>query len=394
MIDDRIVVLGGARTPIGSFGGALKDVPAHELGALAVREALRRTGVDGADIDEVVMGCIGQVGGDAFNARRVALAAGLPVAVPAYTVNRLCGSGLQAIWSAAMQIRCGSADLALAGGDESMSRMPFYDFGPRGSWKLGDRSLADGTVMMLTDPVHGIHMGVTAENVASRYGVSRAEQDDFAVRSQQRAGSAAARAAFAEEITPVEVRGRRAVTVVSEDEHPRPGTTVEGLAKLRPAFQEGGTVTAGNSSGINDGAAALVVARESVARERGLDAPVVLEAVVTAAMAPELMGYAPVLALRKLFQQTGTSPADIDVVELNEAFAAQAVAVIRDVKLDPETVNPYGGAIALGHPVGATGAILSLRVVQDLVRRDLELGVVTMCIGGGQALAALFRRVA
>ncbi|MET0419214.1 MAG: thiolase family protein [Actinoplanes sp.] len=387
---DRIVLLDGARTPIGDFGGALKDVPAHELGAAAAKAALQRSGVDGADIDEVVMGCIGQVAGDAFNARRVALAAGLPSSVPAYTVNRLCGSGLQAIWSGAMQIRCGSADLVLAGGDESMSRMPFYDFGPRGSTRLGDRTLVDGTLSMLTDPMRDMHMGETAENVADRYGVSRPEQDEFALRSQQRAALAAD--AFAEEIVPVEVRTRRGVTVVSTDEHPRPGTTLETLSALRPAFRPHGSVTAGNSSGINDGGAAVVLTRESVARERGLTALVTLEAVVTAALEPSLMGYAPTLALQKLFEKTGTTPDDIDVVELNEAFAAQAVAVIRDVKLDPEKVNPYGGAIALGHPVGATGAMLALRVAKHLARRDLELGVVTMCIGGGQALAALFRR--
>jgi acetyl-CoA C-acetyltransferase len=259
-------------------------------------------------------------------------------------------------------------------------------------FRLGNRNLMDGTVMMLTDPFHDIHMGVTAERVASKYGVSREEQDEFALRSQQRASSAAARLAFAEEIVPVEVRGRRPVTV-STDEHPKPDTTLQALAALRPAFQKDGTVTAGNSSGINDGAAALVLARESVVAERGLSALVSLEAVATAACDPELMGYAPVGALRRLFEQTGTTPGDIDLVELNEAFAAQAVAVIRDARLDPEKTNPYGGAIALGHPVGATGAILTLRVARDLVRRDLELGIVTMCIGGGQALAALFRRV-
>ncbi len=389
---EKIIVVEGARTPIGSFGGALKDVPAHELGGTAARAALERAGVAPQDIDEVIMGCIGQVGPDAYNARRVALAAGLPTSTPAYTVNRLCGSGLQAIWSAAMQMRWGGVDLALAGGDESMSRMPFYDFGARSGYRLGDRTLVDGTVMMLTDPFHGIHMGLTAEKVAAKYGVSRREQDEYAAESQRRAASEAARAAFAEEITPVEVGGRRP-RVVETDEHPKPDTTVETLADLRPAFQSEGTVTAGNASGINDGGAALVLARESVAAERGLSGLVSLEAVATAAMEPELMGYAPVLALRKLFRQTGTSPSDIDIVELNEAFAAQAVAVIRDAELDPAKTNPYGGAIALGHPVGATGAILSLRVAKDLVRRDLELGVVTMCIGGGQALAALFRRV-
>lgn len=389
---EPIVIIDGARTPVGSFGGAFKDVPAHELGATAVRAALERAGVAPENIDEVIMGCIGQVGADAYNARRVALAAGLPVETPALTVNRLCGSGLQAVWSAAQEIRWGTADIAVAGGDESMSRMPFYDFGARNGYKLGNRELVDGTVGMLTDPFSNLHMGVTAENVAREYGVDRDEQDAFAVESQRRAATDAAKAAFAEEITPVEIGGRKPVTV-TEDEHPKPGTTVETLGKLRSAFIKDGTVTAGNASGINDGAAALVLARESVARERGLGGSVVLEAVTTAAMDPQLMGYAPTFALRKLFAQTGTSPADIGIVELNEAFASQAIAVMRDTKLDPEKTNPYGGAIALGHPVGATGAILTLRVAKDLVRRDLELGVVTMCIGGGQALAALLRRV-
>ena len=390
--DEKILVIDGARTPVGSFGGAFKDVPAHELGGIAAREALARAGVEAGAIDEVVMGCIGQVGPDAYNARRVALAAGLPNSTPAYTVNRLCGSGLQAVWSAAMQMRWGGVDLALAGGDENMTRMPFYDFDARSGYRLGDRALVDGTVMMLTDPFHQVHMGVTAENVAVRYGVSRAEQDGFALRSQQRAASDQARAAFAEEITPVQVGGRKPRTVET-DEHPRPDTTLEGLARLRPAFAPDGSVTAGNASGINDGAAALVLARQSVAAERGLSGLVSLEAVTTAAMEPGLMGYAPVLALHKLFDQTGLGPSDIDIVELNEAFASQAVAVIRDAKLDPERTNPYGGAIALGHPVGATGAILTLRVAKHLVRHDGELGIVTMCIGGGQALAGLFRRV-
>ena len=391
MNEEQIVIVDGARTPIGSFGGMFKDVPAHELGAAAVGGALARAGVDGADIAEVVMGCIGQVGPDAYNARRVAVAAGVPKNVPAYTVNRLCGSGLQAIWSAAMEMRWNDLDLTLAGGDESMTRMPFYDFGARNGYKLGNRSLVDGTVMMLTDPFGDIHMGVTAENVATTYGVSRQEQDEFAVESQRRAATARAQAAFADEIVPVEVGGRTPFTAEA-DEHPKPGTTLEALARLRPAFSTGGTVTAGNASGINDGGAAVVLARKSAATERGLTPLVSLEAVATAAMEPELMGYAPVLALQALFERTGTSPSDIDTVELNEAFASQAVAVIRDAKLDPAKVNPYGGAIALGHPVGATGAILSLRVAKDLVRRDLELGIVTMCIGGGQALAALFRR--
>jgi acetyl-CoA C-acetyltransferase len=392
MDNEKIVLVDGARTPVGSFGGSLKDVPAHELGASAARAAIRRSGVEADDIETVVMGCIGQVGPDAFNARRVAMAAGLPQRVPALTVNRLCGSGLQALWSAAMEMSWNRLDFALAGGDESMSRMPFYDFEARNGHKLGDRTLVDGTVAMLTDPFHGVHMGITAENVARKYSVSREEQDEFAAESQRRASTPEAQAAFAAEIAPVDVAGR-SPHAVSQDEHPKPDTTQASLARLRPAFAHDGSVTAGNSSGINDGAAALVLARPSAAQERGLHPLVSLEAVTTAAMEPELMGYAPVLALAALFEETGLTPGDVDVVELNEAFAAQAVAVIRDAKLDPSRVNPYGGAIALGHPVGATGAILALRVAKDLVRRDLELGIVTMCIGGGQAMAALLRRV-
>ena len=389
--DDAVLIVDGARTPIGSFGGSLKDVPAHELGAVAMRAALQRAGVGADDVQGVVMGCIGQVGPDAYNARRVAISAGLPDRVPAFTVNRLCGSGLQAVWSAAMEMHWNGLDLAVAGGDESMSRLPFYDFGARSGYRLGDRSLVDGTVAMLTDPFSGKHMGITAENVAKRYGVSRVEQDEFAAESQRRAQTSQARAAFAEEITSVVTGGRRPTTV-SIDEHPKPETTVDALANLRPAFADDGTVTAGNTSGINDGAAALVLATKAAAAERSLTPLVSLQAVATAAMDPAFMGYAPVLALHSLFDRTGLTPSDIDLIELNEAFAAQTVAVVRDAKLDPARVNPYGGAIALGHPVGATGAILTLRVARDLVRRDLEFGIVTMCIGGGQALAALLRR--
>lgn len=397
MAEPRIVIVSGARTPIGSYGGSLSGVDAHELGAVAVAEALRRARVDKGDVDEVVMGCIAQNGPDAYNARRVALAAGLPTRVPAFTVNRLCGSGLQAIWSAAQELRWGGIDVAVAGGDESMSRTPFLDYGARGGFdelsprRLGDRTLLDGTLAILTDPFSGRHMGTTAEVVASRYSVSREEQDAFALESQRRASTDAARAAFTEEIVPVTTGGKRPVEV-SVDEHPRPGTTLEALAGLRPAFERDGSVTAGNSSGINDGAAATVLLREDDVRERGLRGLATLEAVTTAGVDPEIMGYAPVVALRRLWEQTGLTPADVDVIELNEAFAAQAVAVIRDAELDPEKVNPYGGAIALGHPVGATGAILTVRAALDLQRRDLEYAVVTMCIGGGQALAALLRR--
>ena len=391
MSQERIVIVDGARTPVGKYDGALKSFPAHELGAIAAAAAIQRSGIVKDDVDEVIMGCVGQVGPDAYNARRVALAASLPDSTPAFNVNRLCGSGLQAIWSAAQQLLWGGAEVILAGGNESMSRMPFLEFSGRGNARLGDRTLIDGTVAMLTDPFSEKHMGVTAENVATRYGVSRQEQDEFAFESQRRAGTAEAQAAFAEEITPVQVPGKRPVTV-TVDEHPRPDVTMESLQGLRPAFRADGSVTAGNSSGINDGAAALVLMKESTARERGLSCMATLEYVATAGIEPALMGYAPTLALRRLFDETKLTPVDIGTVELNEAFAAQAVAVIRDAKLDPQKTNPYGGAIALGHPLGATGAILTLRAAKDVQRRNLEYGVVTMCIGGGQALAALIRR--
>src|SRR5699024_2300985 len=315
-----------------------------------------------------------------------------PHSTPAYTVNRLCGSGLQSIWTAATQMAWNDDDFMVAGGNESMTRMPFYDYGARDGYRLGNRELIDGTMAILTDPFSGAIMGVTAENVARRYDVGRQAQDEFALESQRRAASPEAKAAFAEEIVPFDVPGRRPFTV-TEDEHPTPDTTLEKLASLRPAFEKDGSVTAGNSSGINDGAAAVVLAKKSIAAERGLKGLATLEAVATSAMDPQLMGYAPVAALQKLFTKTGTSPSTVDIIELNEAFAAQAVAVIRDAKLDPEKTNPYGGAIALGHPVGATGTILTLRAAKTLVREDKELAVITMCIGGGQALAALIRRV-
>lgn len=388
---ERIAIVAGARTPVGGFGKAFRETPAHELGAVAVRAALARAGVSGDEVGEVIMGNVGQVGWDAYNARRVALAAGLAPRIPALTVNRLCGSGLQSLWSGAQELLWGGVDVVVAGGDENMTKLPFYDYNARFNDRLGDRTLVDGTIQLLTDPFTGVHMGVTAENVAAKYGVTREDQDRFALESQRRAATAEARAVFAAEIVPVEVGGRSPV-VVDADEHPRPETTLEALAALRPVFQYGGTVTAGNASGINDGAAAMVLMRESDVRARGLTALATIEAVTTAGIEPELMGYAPRIALDRLFAQTGLRPDQVGIVEMNEAFAAQAVAVIRDAGLDPERTNPYGGAIALGHPVGATGAILSLRVAMDLQRRDLEYGVVSMCIGGGQALAALFRR--
>ncbi|WP_309128159.1 thiolase family protein [Microbacterium sp.] len=387
----KVAIVSGARTPVGRFGGAFRDTPAHELGAVAVVEALRRSGVDQARVGEVVIGTIGQVAGDAYIARRIALEAGLDVNTPAFTVNRLCGSGLQAIWSGAQELLWGSTDVVVAGGAENMTRMPFYDFDARFNDRLGHRQLLDGTIAMLTDPFSNRHMGVTAENVADRFGITREEQDAFALESQRRASTDAAQTAFAEEIVDVTTSGRRPVRV-SKDEHPRPDTTLAALAELKFAFVEDGTVTAGNASGINDGGAATVLMREADARAEGAPVLATIEAVTTAALEPEIMGYAPTLALRKLFAQTGLTPADVSTVELNEAFASQALAVIRDAELDPERTNPYGGAIALGHPVGATGAILTVRAALTLQRTGEEYAIVTMCIGGGQALAALLKR--
>jgi acetyl-CoA C-acetyltransferase len=384
---DDIVILGAARTPVGKFDGALREVPAHELGALVIRTALERAGVQPSQVGEVVMGQVGQVGPDAYNARRCAFAAGLPNNVTAQNVNRLCGSGLQAIWTGAHLLAVGSAAVVVAGGNESMSRMPYLDFATRREVpKLGNRSLVDGTLAMLTDPFGGYPMGVTAEHVAERCGVSRAEQDDFAVESHRRALAAAADGTFAEQIVAVPLASGSTLTA---DEHPR-GSTVQALAQLRPVFMAEGSVTAGNSSGISDGAAAVVMTTAARARSAGLRPLLRFIDAVVVGNDPQLMGIAPVLAVQRLLQRTGVALADIDVIELNEAFAAQAVAVVRELGLDPKRVNPNGGAIAIGHPIGATGSILTVKLLYELRRTGGRLGMVTLCIGGGQGIAALF----
>ncbi len=390
---DPVVLLSGVRTAIGRFGGALRDVDAHELGAACIREALARAGVEPGEVDEVVMGQVAQVGPDAYNARRCALAAGIPASSTALNVNRLCSSGLQAIVSAAQELLTGQADVVVAGGDESMSRQPFLDYAARDGWRLGSRQALDGTLALVTDPFEGYPMGMTAEIVAERYGVSREQQDAFALRSQERATAAIEAGHFEREIVPV--TPPRTDVPFARDEHPRADTTVESLAALRPAFKrDGGTVTAGNSAGINDGAAALVLMRASEAERRGLAPRLVLRSVAVSGIEPEVMGYAPALAIPKALERASLRLADIDLVELNEAFAAQAVPVARDAGLDPETLNVSGGAIALGHPVGATGAILTVKLLHGLERLGLRRGIVTMCIGGGQGMAAVFERPA
>jgi acetyl-CoA C-acetyltransferase len=391
--DERVVVAAGARTPIGRFGGAFRSTPAHELGAVCIRAALERALVKPAEVDEVVLGCVGQVGPDIFNARRATLAAGLPPSTPAYNVNRLCGSGLQALWEARAELLGRQADIVVAGGNENMTMQPFLDFGARNGYKLGDRTLLDGALALVTDPWGNYPMGVTAEHVAQKFNVSREEQDCFALESQRRAARALDAGLFQEQIVGVHAHTPHGPQTVTRDEHPRPDTTLETLAALRPVFQANGTVTAGNSSGINDAAAALVVMRETTAIARGIPPLGRFVAFARVAIEPEIMGYAPTYAVQRVLQITNLRVQDIGLVELNEAFAAQAVAVIRDTQFDPNLVNPNGGAIALGHPIGATGAILVLKLLYELRRRQCEWGLVTMCIGGGQALAALFQLI-
>ncbi len=391
---DEVVITGGARTPIGKFAGSFKEMPCSDLGAIAIRTAVQRAGIEPALVDEVILGCVGQVGEDAFNARLATLKAGLPEKTTAYNVNRLCGSGLQAINSGVHQIRLGECEVVVAGGNENMSIQPYLLPRSQVGWRLGEATMVDGTLSLVTDPFGRYQMGCTAEKVAERYQVSRQEQDQFALRSQQRAAAAQREGRFSDQIAPVEVPQRKGPPLVASfDEHPRPDTTAESLAKLRAAFREGGSVTAGNSSGINDAGAAVVLMSAPKARALGLKPQLEWVEDAVAAITPEIMGVAPIFAVQNLLKKAGMTINDIDLMELNEAFAAQAVAVIRELEIDPEKVNPNGGAIALGHPVGATGAVLTVKLLHELKRRKAEWGIVTMCIGGGQGIATLFRNL-
>ena len=386
------MVAGGVRTAIGKFAGAFKDTPTSDLGASAIRAAVERAGISAELVDEVILGCVGQVGEDAFNARLATLKAGLPEKTTAFNVNRLCGSGLQAINSAVQELRTGEAQVVVAGGNENMSIQPYLLPRSQVGWRLGEATLIDGTMSLVTDPFGRYQMGATAEKVADRYGVSREAQDQFAAESQRRAAAAIAEGRFKDQIVPVAIPQKKGDPVMANlDEHPRAGTTVESLGRLRPAFREGGSVTAGNSSGINDAGAAVVVMTRARAAELGVTAQLEWIADAVAGIAPEIMGVAPIFAVQNLLKKVGMTINDIDLMELNEAFAAQAVAVIRELEIDPERVNPNGGAIALGHPVGATGAILTVKLAYELRRRQAEWGIVTMCIGGGQGIATLFR---
>jgi acetyl-CoA C-acetyltransferase len=399
MIRDAVIVA-GCRTPVGRYGGALAAVRPDDLAALVVAEAVRRAGVDPADVEDVVLGAANQSGEDNRNVGRMAaLLAGLPVSVAGVTVNRLCASGLQAVVTAAHAIGAGAGDLFVAGGVESMSRAPLVTGKPEAAFGRGDRTLYDTTLgWRFTNPRleerYGAEtMGETGENVAERYGVSRADQDAWALRSQQRWAAARSAGLYADEIVAVEVPGRRgAVTVVEVDEHPRPDTSAEALAGLRPAFRAGGSVTAGNAAGINDGAAALVLASDAYAREHGLPARARIVASAAAGVEPAVMGVGPVPAVRKVLARAGLAIGDIDLIELNEAFASQVLASIRELDLDPERVNVNGGAIAIGHPLGSTGARMLVSLLHELERRGGRYGLATMCVGVGQGMAVVIER--
>ena len=388
-----IVILDGCRTAIGTFGGALAGTPPTALGAIVAREALARAGVEGGQIGHVVFGhVINTEPRDMYVSRVAAMEAGIPDTAPAMNVNRLCGSGAQAIVSVVQSLMLGDADFGLAGGSENMSRSPFIIPDQRWGAKMGDVKTLDMMLGALNCPFGTGHMGVTAENVATEHEISRADQDAFALESQRRAGVAISEGRFKSQIVPVEVRVKRDMVAFDTDEHPK-ATTAEALAGLKTVFQKDGTVTAGNASGINDGAAALVLARADAAEAAGLKPRARILGYAHAGVRPQVMGIGPVPAVEMLLKRIGLEASDFDVIESNEAFAAQALAVNKGLGLDPARVNPNGGAIALGHPVGATGAILTVKALYELERTGGKRAIITMCIGGGQGIALAIERL-
>jgi acetyl-CoA C-acetyltransferase len=389
-----VVVVSGVRTAIGKYGGSLKDQPPSDLGALVAREAVGHAGMEPREIGHVVFGnVIHTEVRDMYLARVAAIKAGLPIEAPALTVNRLCGSGLQAIISAAQMIKLGDADAAVAGGAEVMSRGQYWVPGLRWGQRMNDGAVIDAMVGAVTDPFDDCHMGVTAENIAKKYGISRRDQDEMAVQSHKRAAAATAKGHFKGQIVPVEIKIKGGVTLFEADEHTRPDTSLEALAKLKPAFDPTGTVTAGNSAGINDAAAAVVLMEAEAAQRRGLRPLARLVAYAFAGVESRYMGMGPVPAVRAVLDRAGLHVADLDVIELNEAFAAQALAVARELDLPGDRTNPNGSGIGLGHPIGATGAILTVKALHELQRIAGRYALVTMCIGGGQGIAAIFERL-
>jgi acetyl-CoA C-acetyltransferase len=391
MVQPGIVVLSGVRTAIGDYGGSLKDKPPTELGAAVVREAVKRATIKPEEVGHVVFGNVIHTDThDMYLARVAAVNGGLPVETPAFTLNRLCGSGLQAIVSAAQMILLGDISVAVAGGAEVMSRGQYWVPAARWGQRMGDGKLIDAVVGGLTDPFEDCHMGMTAENVAAKWGISRQQQDELAVQSHQRAAHAIQAGYFKEQILPIESTVKGKTVVFDTDEHVKPNTTLETLSKLRPVFKKDGSVTAGNASGMNDAASAVVLMEESLAQQRGLQPLGRLVAYSHAAVEPKYMGIGPVPAVKKVLERTGLTVQDMDVIELNEAFAAQALAVIRDLDLPMERTNPNGSGISLGHPVSATGCLLVVKALYELRRTGGKYGLVTMCIGGGQGIAAIF----
>lgn len=391
----EVVVVSGVRTAIGTFGGALKDVAPTQLGATVTREALARAKVDGKDVGHVVFGhVINTEPRDMYIARVAAIEGGIGQDTPALTVNRLCGSGLQAVVSAAQSILLGDAEIAVAGGAECMSRGPYSL--PQGRWgaRMGNATLVDMMVGALHDPFHNVHMGITAENVAAKWDISRGQQDEAALESHRRAQKAIEAGYFKEQIVPVVQESRKGPVTFDTDEHVRFNAKLDDMAKLKPAFKkDGGTVTAGNASGVNDGAAAVVLMERAEAERRGLKPMARLVAYAHAGVDPLYMGIGPVPATRKVLEKAGLQVSELDVIEANEAFAAQACAVSKDLGLDPAKVNPNGSGISLGHPVGATGAIITVKALYELQRTQGRYALVTMCIGGGQGIAAVFERM-
>ena len=389
-----VMVVAGARTAIGDYGGAFKDVAPTKLGSIAIREALSRAKVDPASVGHVVMGSV--IHGEArdmYLSRVAALDAGIAVGTPCLTVNRLCGSGLQAIVSAAQHIMLGDCTTVVGGGAESMSRAAYML--PSGRWgqRMGDAPVIDAMTAALHDPFGHGHMGVTAENIAAKYGFTREQQDEFAVESHRRAATAIEKGYFREQIVPVELKSKKGVEQFTRDEHVRADASMENMAKLKAVFKKDGTVTAANASGINDAAAAVVLMEAKAAQRAGAKPMARLVAYAHAGVEPQVMGLGPIPAVRRVFEKAGLKPADMDVIESNEAFAVQAMAVTKDLGLDPAKVNPNGGAVALGHPIGATGCILTVKALYELARLQKRYALVTMCIGGGQGIAAIFERV-